>query len=270
MKGARTVLDWRWREQSRRRPYEISPSARKGHPREYAYYRCVGSDAYRFGGVRLCWNKQVRTDLIDEAVWNEVCRLLEDPIRVEQEYRQRLQNLQIPSKLGGLETSLGRLRQGIARLIDSYAEGVIDKAEFEPRIARLRERTRQLKEQIRQIQDEESLQRELHVIIGQLETFAAKVKQGLSEADWLTRREIIRALVKRVEIDQEHVHVIFRIGPNTPSSPSDMHTQSLQHCGGRDNPSLRSSFLCFVESLLFHISGFEPFSQDGFIHRSVR
>jgi site-specific DNA recombinase len=31
----------------------------------YAYYRCTGSDAYRFGGQRLCWNKQVRTDVLD-------------------------------------------------------------------------------------------------------------------------------------------------------------------------------------------------------------
>src|SRR5579885_832481 len=31
----------------------ISPSARKGNPRSYAYYRCIGSDDYRFGGVRL-------------------------------------------------------------------------------------------------------------------------------------------------------------------------------------------------------------------------
>ena len=30
----------------------ISPSARKHHERLYAYYRCIGSDAYRFGGVR--------------------------------------------------------------------------------------------------------------------------------------------------------------------------------------------------------------------------
>src|SRR6266516_8199610 len=31
---------------------QISPSGRKHHPRSYAYYRCVGADAYRFGGVR--------------------------------------------------------------------------------------------------------------------------------------------------------------------------------------------------------------------------
>ena len=67
----------------------ISPSARKGHPRAYAYYRCIGSDAYRFGGVRICSNKQLRTDLVDEAVWEEVCRLLEHPERLEQEYQRR-------------------------------------------------------------------------------------------------------------------------------------------------------------------------------------
>ena len=118
-------------------------------------------------------------------------------------------------------------------MIDSYAEGMIDKAEFEPRITRMRERIKQLEEQIRQIQDEAGMEHELRLILGKLETFASKVKEGLAEADWLTRRELIRTLVKRVEVDQEHVNVIFRIGPTTPSTPSDHHTQSLPHCGGR-------------------------------------
>src|SRR6266852_2280090 len=127
----------------------ISPSARKGNPRSYAYYRCIGSDAYRFGGVRLCWNKQLRTDLIDEAVWKEVCRLLEEPERLEQEYRQRMLAKETPSELQGLEKHVGRLRQGLTRLIDSYSEGLINKAEFEPRITRMRERIKQLQQQPR-------------------------------------------------------------------------------------------------------------------------
>jgi site-specific DNA recombinase len=213
----------------------LSPSARKGHPRAYAYYRCIGSDAYRFGGERVCWNKQLRTDLVEEAVWQEVCRLLEDPSRVAQEYRQQLHTADMAPEWKGLQTSLGRLRQGIARLIDSYAEGTIDKTEFDPRITRMRERIRQLEAQIQQIQDQKSLEQELQMIIGQLETFATKVSEGLHTADWFTRREMIRTLVKRVEIDQEQVHVVFRVGPNTPSSPSDTRTQSLQHCRGRDD-----------------------------------
>ncbi len=240
----------------------ISPSARKGNPRSYAYYRCIGSDAYRFGGVRLCWNKQLRTDLVDEAVWNEVCKLLEDPSRLEQEYRQRLLAKESSTELTGLEASLGRLRQGIARLIDSYAEGMIDKAEFEPRITRMRERITQLEEQVRQIQDEAGMEHELRLILARLETFASKVKEGLAEADWLTRRELIRTLVKRVEVNQEHVNVIFRIGPTTPSTPSDHPTQSLQHCGRRAHSSLRRPFFCRKPYPVFHHSYFEPRLDD--------
>ncbi|GHO50439.1 recombinase family protein [Ktedonospora formicarum] len=252
----------------------ISPSARKGHPRAYAYCRCIGADAYRFGGVRLCWNKQVRTDLLEEAVWNEVCTLLSDPSHLEEEYRQRLQTSgKEPSpELRGLLTSQGRLRQGIARLIDSYAEGTIEKAEFEPRIKRLRERIAQVQEQIRQIQDEASLEQELRLILGRLETFAVKVKEGLHEADWLTRREIIRTLVKRVEIDEEQVHVIFRVGPQAPPSPLDHHSQCLHYCGrserSRDGAHLPlSQEVCFsipLPKLCMILSHHTAFHHDRF------
>lgn len=222
----------------------ISPSGRKYHERSYAYYRCIGADAYRFGGVRLCWNKQLRTDLVDEAVWEEVCRLLEHPERLEQEYRRRLvQEENTPDELSSLEARMGRLRQGIARLIDSYAEGLIDKGEFEPRIARMRERLKQIEEQAQQVEDEASLERELTLILGRLDEFATQVKTGLHEADWSTRREIIRALVKRVEIDQEQVRVVFRINPppQAPQLLSENNSQSLQHCKGREHAALRCS-----------------------------
>ena len=72
------------------------------------------------------------------------------------------------------------------------------------------------------------------MILGRLDEFAARVKTGLHEADWLTRREIIRALVKRVEIDQEQVRVVFRVNPpQAPQPPSEKDAQSLQHCRGR-------------------------------------
>jgi len=38
------------------------------------------------------------------------------------------------------------------------------------------------------------------------------VAEGLEQADWATRREIIRALVKRIEVGPEAVWVVYRIG----------------------------------------------------------
>jgi len=115
---------------------------------------------------------------------------------------------------------MGKLRRGLARLIDSYAEGLIDKQEFEPRVTRMRVRLQHLEAQVQHLKAEEEVEEELRSIMGRLETFAATVRDGLQQADFHTRREIIRSLVKRVEVDQHHIRVVFRVSPPSvlPSS----------------------------------------------------
>ena len=49
--------------------------------------------------------------------------------------------------------------------------------------------------------------------IGQLHTFARKISAGLDNADFATKRKIIRGLVKRIEIDREDVRVVYRVSP---------------------------------------------------------
>ncbi len=212
----------------------ISHCARKGHRRDYAYYRCIGTDAYRFGGQRVCSNTQVRTDRLEQAVWQEVCRLLEDPQRLVEEYQRRLQAAQsAPEDTDAivLNKQIAKLRRGISRLIDGYSEGYIDKREFEPRIRRFKERLEAMESQAQQWRDDSYRQAELQLIIGRLEQFAAKVSAGLAEFDWSGRRELIRTLVNRIEIDRERVNVVFRVEDTmgNPGAPS-----FLQHCRGRD------------------------------------
>jgi site-specific DNA recombinase len=61
-------------------------SARKIH-----YYKCIGSDGWRKLGGPVCDNKRfVRQDLLDEVVWTEVVRLLEDPRLIQRELDRRL------------------------------------------------------------------------------------------------------------------------------------------------------------------------------------
>ena len=87
----------------------------------------------------------------------------------------------------------GKLRRGIARLIDSYADGLIDKQEFEPRVTRMRDRLQHLGKQLQQLVEASELEEELRLIVGRLETFAAQVKDGLQQATFEIRRDIIRA-----------------------------------------------------------------------------
>src|SRR5271165_718720 len=209
----------------------------------YAYYRCLGSDAYRFGGQRLCWNKQIRTDTLDASVWEDVRHLLSEPERVRAEYERRLQGPETgpEREVKHLNKMIANLRKMISRLIDAYGDGLLDKSEFEPRILAARERLAKLEDECRQRIDEANQEVELRLVIGQLEEFARRVSQELQEPDWDTRRNVVRALVKKVEVDEQEVRIVYRVSP----SPFEGGPQqgSSQHCWGRDHSALRSTVL---------------------------
>jgi site-specific DNA recombinase len=217
---------------------EISLSGGKGKRRDYGYYRCTGADAYRFGGQRVCQNKQVRQDLLDQAVWNDVRSLLADPNRIERELHRRLegdndeQRRQTDRKLSA---QIDKVRRGIARLIDAYGEGLVDKGEFEPRVKSAKARLAQLRDQLQSHLDEQARAKELRLVIDNFATFAGQVQAGLDGANWEARREVIRTLVKRVEIEAEQVRVVYRVD----LSPFDQSPERgvLHYCWRRDLPA---------------------------------
>jgi site-specific DNA recombinase len=226
---------------------QISLSGGKGKRRGYGYYRCVGTDAYRFGGHRVCQNKQVRQDLLDQAVWDDVRSLLADPQRVERELHRRLDPDDDPKRQADrkLAAQIDKLRRGITRLIDAYGEGLLDKAEFEPRIKSARQRLKQLQDELQSHVDEQARLRELRLVIDNLESFSRQVTTGLEQADWNTRREVIRTLVKRVEIEAEQVRVIYRVDispfERSPERGVLHYCRRRESCSSRHRQSLRSA-----------------------------
>jgi len=136
-----------------------------------------------------------------------------------------------PARVGDGRAQLTKLRCGIDRLIDSYAEGVISQAEFEPRLAGMRQRVAKLEAEATALQNAAEQAHSLQLVIGKLETFAALVHDQLDEADWTTRRDLIRTLVRRIEVDNQHVRVVFRVGPE-PQDRAD--SRRMSHlCPGR-------------------------------------
>jgi site-specific DNA recombinase len=215
----------------------LSVSSRKGKSREYAYYRCVGMDAYRFGGQRVCDNKQCRTDLIDQAVWQDVCSLLSDPDRVRREYESRSRGIR---KKAGRPTEqltrlIGSVRRGISRLIDSYQEGFLDRDEFEPRMRAAKERLAKLELETKAAVDRELEFQDVRTAIDRLESFGSRIRDGLQDADWTTRREIMRSLIRKVEVGKEAIRIEYKVGPlpfgGAPSGGDS------QDCGRGDQPA---------------------------------
>jgi len=198
----------------------------------YAYYRCIGTDAYRFGGNRICQNKQIRTDTMETAIWEEVKYLLKDPERILEESQRRITDLEKSSSdetYQSIEKQKNKIERGISRLIDSYAQEQIDKDEFEPRIKAMKQRVKTMGEEQDKILDQKKLKTELKLIVTNLEYFSSSITERLDNIDWQTKRDVIRMLIKRIEINQEDINVVYRI--NELHGPDgEARKKSLQHC----------------------------------------
>jgi site-specific DNA recombinase len=91
--------------------YALYRTSTQTSSRRLYYYRCIGSDAYRHLKGALCDNPPVRQDHLDEVVWQELLRLLEDPNLIQKELDRRLEAARNTDPLKRREEQLQRDRE---------------------------------------------------------------------------------------------------------------------------------------------------------------
>jgi site-specific DNA recombinase len=211
------------------RPYTAADGVR----RHYSYYRCGGRGQVGGDGQKVCRAPTVAADELEAAVWTDLCALLEDPARVEQEYQRRFQGAAAgtPGEGEALAKRIAAVKRGLSRLIDAYGEGLLEREEFEPRVRAARERLARLEAEAQTETAAAARRDELRLVLGQLQEFAEAIKSGMREAAWDTRRQVIRALVKQIEVSTQDIRIVYRV----PPVPFVERPEGgvLQDCGGR-------------------------------------
>jgi site-specific DNA recombinase len=204
-------------------------SANRTDRQVHGYYRCIGKDRRRSNRQRVCSVPTVSMADMDAAVWNDVSTLLADPSRVRAEYERRQREPGSTEKeRREWESRRRRVQCGVDRLINAYADGLIDKPEFEPRVRQAKQRLKELDAEGKLLRQRESRDDQAKEVMHRLEQFAAHVRQGLDQADRLKRREIVRDLVKRVELSTDDVRIVYRVDL-CPFEPGPERGQ-LRHC----------------------------------------
>jgi len=113
-----------------------------------------------------------------------------------------------------LKVQRRKLQHALERIIDGFAEGLIDKDQFTSRMTRTKSRIAEIEAKISAGTGDADHQERLRFLASRLRELAATVGQNLQDADWARRREIIRALVQRIEIGPEKVTIVFRLSPD--------------------------------------------------------
>jgi site-specific DNA recombinase len=220
----------------------ISRAAAKGGSRQYAYYRCVGTDAYRFAGGRVCSNPQVRTDQLDDYVWESVRQVLQDPDRVLQEWSRRASADGVQAERRACRDDAASVlaghERGLKRLLDAYEAGALELEELTARSERIKVRLQQARRDLKAAEERLAETLTLQAVAGRLQDFADRVKHGLDRLNWQERRQLVRTLVARVEIDEAGATVVYRL-PSTSSAPSSPGEEPSGSSGG--SPSTPTS-----------------------------
>jgi hypothetical protein len=119
----------------------------------------------------------------------------------------------------------------------------------------MRARLQHLEAQVQHLKAKEEVEEEWRSMMGRLETCAAKVHDGLQQADLHTRRAIMRSLVKRVEVEQQHLRVVFRVSPTSVPPSSDNVPHNWPDSG-------RCVYPCALQRHAWAVLGHEP-STEG-------
>jgi len=186
--------------------------------KDFRYYRCSGSDSYRFGGERICSNAQIQGEFLETAVWRDVSDLLTNPERLEREYQDGSRAGTSLENVETLKAQRLKLQHALERLIDSFTEGLIEKDQFTSRMARTKNRIVGLDARIKADAGDADHLEHLRLAAKRLRELAAAVGPHLATADWHRRRDIIRTLVQRIEIGREVIKIVFRVTPDARGS----------------------------------------------------
>ena len=233
------------------------------------YYRCLGSDDYRYEGGRVCGNKPVRADYPGTVVWDHITHLLADPALIRAEISKRLDTARtsdpVTRQRHRLELEAGKAASSITAMIEAFQEQLLTIDELRTRMPHLRAREQNLRAQLDAL-DAQAADRDAYLkLADDLEGFLTQLRGNAATAAVGQRQRVLRLLVKDVLIGPEKITIRHRIPARGDRSATRQHntetdTEGDQRPGyplrwGRDDPALGNPAQRGSPSPVLQVSG---------------
>ena len=226
----------------------LACTGRNSHP-GYAYYTCRGK-SHSIVSCRdeKCPSRFIPAEQLDELVWQDVCEVLTHPEMIATALQRAQSGQWLPQELHARRVNLRKARVSIEhqleRLTDAYLAQVLELMEYKRRRQELEQRLQAIAEQVRQLEASVGRHDELAAMVQSIEAFCLRVQQGLAQATFEQKRQLVELLIDRVVVTDEEVEIRYVI----PTSPR---SEQLRFCHLRLDYFNLSS--CSVE--LHHILG---------------
>jgi len=206
--------------------YALYRTSTRSSARKIAYYRCLGSEAWRYAGKARCSARPIRFDLLEYIVWTELVRLLEDRTLIQAELNRRLEAARNASPAQRREETLTRelaqANKRMERLLTAYQEELLSLDELRRRMPELRRREQTLRTELEMLHTQVADQAAYLRVAQTLSTFLESLRANVQTLDVRDRQRITRLLVKEVVVGDDSITIRHSI-PNAVGSSGGNH-----------------------------------------------
>ena len=206
--------------------YSYYRTSTRSSKQKIGYYRCLGTDRWRWSQGAVCSSRPIRQDILDGLVWTAVTQLLTDPGALRDEWNRRQQINPSHDEIlsSRATTELRRLDQSRQRLVDAYQEDLLPLVDFRARVQRLDERHAALEQELAQMMYQQQQQALYDHAVQSWDAFRQSISDRLEDLTVPEQQHIVRLVVREVEVGQDSI-IIHHIVPTHPP-----HTAGYRLC----------------------------------------
>jgi len=223
--------------------YSYYRTSTKTSKRKIYYYRCLGSDDYRYKNGRICQSRPIRQDYIDQVVWQHLIKLLENPQLIHDEIRKRTEQAAAADPLNLRKQKLlkekTRLQKSIDKLLDAYQEHLLPLGELRKRMPSLRKRQATLDAELKSLEANALFQEQNKTTILNIESFLEHLRVTADKLTIENKRKILQLLVNEILVAEDAIIINHSIKFKGGAGGESKDCYPL--CGWRERATLRGS-----------------------------
>ena len=194
--------------------------------RGYDYYVCrTRTRPSPQSAEERCPTRCIPGRPLEELVWRDLCEVLAAPDMLLRAMERARGGHWLPQEMQARRANLGRaragLRQQIERLTEAYLAGVLPLGEYQHRRQNTEGRLAAIESQERELTRDTDRHAEAARLAAHAEAFCQRVRQGLEQAEFGRKRELLELLIDRVVVTGNAVEIRYAIpiGPEGEREP---------------------------------------------------
>ncbi len=195
-------------------------------PPGYDYYLCrTKTQLPLLTPGERCPARYIPARPLEELVWRDLCEVLTAPEMIAHAMERARGGHWLPQEVQARRANLHRARaalhQQIGRLTEAYLAGVVPLAEYDRRRRDAEARLLTIEGQEHELMQDADRQGETARLAAHVEAFCRRVRDGLEQADFDRKRELLELLIDRVIVTDGAVEIRYVVptGPDGEREP---------------------------------------------------